>query len=200
MPGAVSDVAGRDAMHAAFERLEDDRTPSTTPRRAYHLRATTTSRRWSVATSSASARRRRAVEDGEDDGSSAGADARTRATGRRAETTARTETRSGWETPGNFAFATPMRDDGGKTASPRTPSLTRDSPCAARLDALLAAPVKPNFGVQRTPNATPLKLRFDGFEVEKPKKRARGKVSDVFRATKSAATPARLTRAKRGRV
>ena len=121
--------------------------------------------------------------------------------GRRAE-------RGGIDTPGHFAFATPMsarvREEGMTT--PRTPTLANDSPDRARLDELLAAPVKPNFGtraaIECTPRHTPLKLRFDdNVDVvvsgthATSKKRARGKLSDVFKATKS--TTPRLTRARK---
>lgn len=121
--------------------------------------------------------------------------------GRRAE-------RGGIDTPGHFAFATPMSarvcEEGMTT--PRTPTLANDSPDRARLDELLAAPVKPNFGtraaIECTPRHTPLKLRFDdnvnvvvsGTHATS-KKRARGKLSDVFKATKS--TTPRLTRARK---
>jgi hypothetical protein len=121
--------------------------------------------------------------------------------GRRAE-------RGGIDTPGHFAFATPMSarvcEEGMTT--PRTPTLANDSPDRARLDELLAAPVKPNFGtraaIECTPRHTPLKLRFDdNVDVvvsgthATSKKRARGKLSDVFKATKS--TTPRLTRARK---
>ena len=123
------------------------------------------------------------------------------ARGRRAE-------RGGIDTPGHFAFATPMSarvcEEGMTT--PRTPTLANDSPDRARLDELLAAPVKPNFGtraaIECTPRHTPLKLRFDdNVDVvvsgtnATSKKRARGKLSDVFKATKS--TTPRLTRARK---
>ena len=121
--------------------------------------------------------------------------------GRRAE-------RGGIDTPGHFAFATPMSarvcEEGMTT--PRTPTLANDSPDRARLDELLAAPVKPNFGtraaIECTPRHTPLKLRFDdNVDVvvsgtnATSKKRARGRLSDVFKATK--ATTPWLTRARK---
>lgn len=112
---------------------------------------------------------------------------------------------SGQETPGHFAFATPMSNALRSAATtPRTPRLTAESPDGARLDALLAAPLKPNFGtrsvVEKTPDATPLKLRFDNIEIVRSnggdKKRKRGgRVSDVFKATKS--TTPRVTRAQK---
>jgi hypothetical protein len=97
-----------------------------------------------------------------------------------------------------------VREEGMTT--PRTPTLANDSPDRARLDELLAAPVKPNFGtraaIECTPRHTPLKLRFDdNVDVvvsgthATSKKRARGKLSDVFKATKS--TTPRLTRARK---
>jgi len=122
-------------------------------------------------------------------------------------TDGRRATRGGIDTPGNFAFATPMsarvRVEG--LSTPRTPTLANDSPDRARLDELLAAPMKPNLGtraaIECTPRHTPLKLRFDdvddvvGEMTKASKKRARGKLSDVFKATKS--TTPRLTRARK---
>ena len=121
---------------------------------------------------------------------------------------ARGRARGGIDAPGHFAFATPMSaracEEGMTT--PRTPTLANDSPDRARLDELLAAPVKPNFGtraaIECTPRHTPLKLRFDdNVDVvvsgtnATSKKRARGRLSDVFKATK--ATTPRLTRARK---
>jgi len=109
--------------------------------------------------------------------------------------------RFGCETPGNFAFATPMSKATTATSTPKTPILVTESPDGARLEALLAAPVKAKR-VERTPNATPLRLRFDNVDKvtarqsnERTKKRPHGKVSDVFKATKNL-TP-RITRARK---
>ena len=114
--------------------------------------------------------------------------------GERAASESRDATRrsGGQETPGHFAFATPMSNAlRSAAATPRTPRLTAESPDVARLDALLAAPLKPNFGtrsvVEKTPDATPLKLRFDNVEIVRSngnKKRKRGgRVSDGRRSS-----------------
>ena len=121
-----------------------------------------------------------------------------------------------------FAFATPSSrratpgDGRGRgVATPATPMAFRSpfrSPTdeeSARLELLLAAPLKPNGGRRAraralaTPQQTPLKLRFENFassveEGRSEKKRAR-KMSDVFKATKSTSTP-RVTRARKNVV
>jgi len=116
-------------------------------------------------------------------------------------------------TPGHFAFATPMasaRTTPLTETTPRTPCFASSPPDEARLENLLAAPIKPNGGRRATtssanectPNATPLKLRFDNLDVISPaglksnKKRAR-RVSDHFPAKKSTTPAQRFTRARK---
>ena len=117
-------------------------------------------------------------------------------------------------TPGHFAFATPMtsaRTTPLAKTTPRTPCFASSPPDEARLENLLAAPVKPNGGRRAatssanecTPNATPLKLRFDNLDVvissagtKSNKKRAR-RVSDHFPSKKSTTPAQRFTRARK---
>lgn len=117
-------------------------------------------------------------------------------------------------TPGHFAFATPMtsaRTTPLAETTPRTPCFASSPPDEARLENLLAAPVKPNGGRRAatssanecTPNATPLKLRFDNLDVvisstgtKSNKKRAR-RVSDHFPSKKSTTPAQRFTRARK---
>lgn len=117
-------------------------------------------------------------------------------------------------TPGHFAFATPMtsaRTTPLAETTPRTPCFASSPPDEARLENLLAAPVKPNGGRRAamssanecTPNATPLKLRFDNLDVvissagtKSNKKRAR-RVSDHFPSKKSTTPAQRATRARK---
>jgi hypothetical protein len=117
-------------------------------------------------------------------------------------------------TPGHFAFATPMtsaRTTPLAKTTPRTPCFASSPPDEARLENLLAAPVKPNGGRRAatssanecTPNATPLKLRFDNLDVvissagtKSNKKRAR-RVSDHFPSKKSTTPTQRFTRARK---
>lgn len=175
----------------AFDRLDD------LPRgHGYDLRATATRRCSTGSHASASTTVGGAVLGGGESGEESRREtAWGRSPGREAGE------RFGCETPGSFAFATPMSKGVTATSTPRTPMLVRESPDGARLEALLAAPVKANR-VERTPNATPLRLRFDNVEQvtaresnERTRKRPRGKVSDVFKATKSL-TP-RITRARK---